>query len=227
MIRIAFKSTARAALGLVAALALYIIVAIVCAMSPLRGRAQAIAADDPALFVCASAIHTDIVVPLKDDAADWRSAFAGVAGDVADTAYLAIGWGDLGFYHDTPTWADLRARTVLIALAGLDPTTLHVFAVKAPTNANNCVQIAIDRAGRQALARFILATAENDAAGNPRLIDSPRAGEAFYAAKGRYGPWRTCNVWASQALAEAGLPVALWAPFSFGVTWPLTTAHRT
>ncbi|KGM30622.1 DUF2459 domain-containing protein, partial [Inquilinus limosus] len=45
--------------------------------------------------------------------------------------------------------------------------------------------------------------------------------EAFYAAHGTYRPWRTCNVWTADALRAAGAPTALWAPFSFGVMWPL------
>ena len=33
--------------------------------------------------------------------------------------------------------------------------------------------------------------------------DAPRAGEAFYAARGRYSPFRTCNGWAAEALGGA------------------------
>jgi uncharacterized protein (TIGR02117 family) len=221
MMRTTLKWAVGTPLCFVGAMALYALTALAAALLPVSGRAQSLTADDPAIFVCATFAHTDIVAPIHDDATDWRGAFFDVASDVPDSAYLAIGWGDLGFYRDTPRWSDLRFSTALTALAGLGPTALRVFAVKAPTNAGGCIKIIVDRAGRQALARFILATAENDGADRPRLIDSPRAGEAFYAAKGRYSPWRTCNVWASEALAKAGAPIALWAPFSFGVTWPL------
>ncbi len=224
MIGTALRWAARVVLCIAAALALYGLAAFACALSPVRGRAQSIAPDDPAVFVCASLAHTDIVVPMRDSAADWPGVFADVAADAPDDAYLAIGWGDLAVYRDTPRWRDLRPGTALSAVAGLGPTTLHVIAVKAPTFASDCVQIAVDHSGRQALERFVLDTAENDGAGRPRLIGSPRAGEAFYAAKGRYSPWRTCNAWASEALAAAGMPVARWAPFSFDVTWPLTEA---
>ncbi len=71
------------------------------------------------------------------------------------------------------------------------------------------------------MARFIIATAVVDMTDRARLIQSPRPGEAYFAAKGSYSPWRTCNVWASEALASAGLPTARWSPFSFGVIWPL------
>lgn len=208
-------------MSLIVLVLLYGLLALVSALLPVKGRSQRVSADDPALFVCASLAHTDIVVPLNDEAGEWRAAFFAVTTNVPEDAYVAIGWGDLGFYQDTPRWSDLRAKTAFRALAGLGPTTLHVLAVNAPTRASGCMKILVDRAGRQALSAFILASAERDVSGRPRLIASPRAGEAFYAAKGRYGPWRTCNVWASEALAAAGMPVARWAPFSFGVMWPL------
>jgi uncharacterized protein (TIGR02117 family) len=222
------KGAMRAALWLAGLLALYGLAALACALVPVSGRPQVIAAGDRDIFVCASMAHTDIVVPIDDDAADWPGTFAEVTSDVPQSADLAIGWGDLGVYHDTPAWRDLRPGTALRALAGLGPTTLHVIAVAPPADADDCVEIAVDHAGRQALARFIVETAETDPAGHPRLIDAPRVGEAFYAAKGRYSPWRTCNAWASEALAKAGMPVARWAPFSFDVTWPLmeNVRHR-
>lgn len=224
--RLPRRSLLRRGLGL-AALALsapfalvllYALAALVAALIPLGGRAQA--DDGPPLFVCASPVHSDIVAPLDPR---WRAAFPDAAENLPDRAYLAIGWGDLGFYRDTPQWRDLTLRTALRALAGLGPTTLHVLAVHAPAQNPACARIAVDRAGREALARFILASAENDESGRPRLIASPRWGESFYAARGRYSPWRTCNVWTRDALAAAGLPAAAWAPFSFGVMWPLNT----
>jgi uncharacterized protein (TIGR02117 family) len=204
---------------------LYGLVALLSAMLPSKGRAQAIAAYDPALFVCASPFHTDVVVPLSDVATNWRRAFAAVAGNVPESAYLAIGWGDLGFYRNTPSWRDLTVGTAFTALAGLGPTTLHVMAVNRPVGVNACVKIFVDRAGRVALSDFILASAEVSASGLPRLIESPRWGEAYYAAKGRYSPWRTCNGWTAQAMAAAGMPRASWAPFSFDVMWPLREGH--
>ena len=219
------KWTALPVLGLVALLLLYALAALACALLPLGGRTQSVGADDPALFVCASLAHTDIYLPLRGDGGDLRSAFFAVAGDAPDDAYIAVGWGDLGFYRETPRWADLRFSTAFRAFAGLGPAALRVRAVNAPAS-ESCVRIAVDPAGRKALARFILASADNDAAGFPRLIEQSGPGEAFYAAKGRYSPWRTCNVWTAEALAEAGLPTAVWAPFSFGVTWPLLAAKR-
>jgi uncharacterized protein (TIGR02117 family) len=173
------------------------------------------------VFVCASAVHADLVVPIHDMATDWRSIFPDVASNSAEGGYLAIGWGDLGFYHDTPTWSDVKLSTVLRALSGLGPTTLHVLATDQPGNHASCQSLYVDRPGREALDAFILASIARDGSGAAKLLDHPTNGEAFYAAQGYYSPWRTCNAWVEQALAAAGLRHAAWAPFSFGVMWPL------
>ena len=211
-----------------ALLALYGLAALAFALLPVSGRVQSIADGDRIILACASIAHTDIVVPIDDDAGDWSRTFAAATFDMPRSADLAIGWGDFRFYRDTPVWADMRLSTALKALAGLGPTTVHVIAIDPPADTSDCIKIAVDRAGRQALARFIDDTVETDSGGYPRVLDAPHAGEVFYAAKGRYSPWRTCNVWASEALAKAGMPVALWAPFSFDVTWPLmqSVKHR-
>ena len=221
MLRRIVKFAAWAFLPPLGLIAIYALAALVCALLPFKGRAQTLAAGEPAMFVCASLAHTDVVVPLGDLAGAWRNAFPAIARDAPDTVDLAIGWGDLGFYLNTPRWRDLTAKTAFRAFAGLGPTTLHVLAVDPPRDVPSCVEIAVDSRGRAALLQFILATAANDESGIPHVLAAPRPGEAFYAAKGRYSPWRTCNQWTSEALAAAGVTTALWAPFSFGVMWPL------
>ena len=38
--------------------------------------------------------------------------------------------------------------------------------------------------------------------------------DAFYEAEGRYNALYTCNNWAAAILADAGVRVPLWSPFS-------------
>jgi uncharacterized protein (TIGR02117 family) len=133
-------------------------------------------------------------------------------------AYLAFGWGDLRFFRETPTRADVRPSVALSALAGLNDTALRVIAVYPPANDPDCLPLNVDRAGRQALIAHILATLADD--GRPHLAAQAHL-EAYFLAKGSYSPLRTCNQWVADALAAAGLPHARFAPFSFSVTWPL------
>lgn len=166
--------TGRVLFGFFGLIVASVVAAVASALAPLPGRIQSIAAEDPPVFVCASLAHTDIVLPIVDAAADWVTVFPDVTSKVPRSAYLAIGWGDLGVYENTPRWRDLRLSVAFEALAGLDPTTIHVVAVRAPSDESGCLMIAVDQTGRRALARFVEATAEDDALGQPRLIDSPR-----------------------------------------------------
>jgi uncharacterized protein (TIGR02117 family) len=204
--------------------ALYVLAAVVLALVPVGGRAQAVAPGDPPAYVCATLAHTDIVLPVRDAGGDWTAVFPDAAPSFpVPGLHVAFGWGDLTFYRETPSWADLRFSTAMAALLGGGPSALHVAYVMDPAGSPSCTRLSLDAPGRAALAGFIRGTAVLDDAGQGMLVAPPGTGtyEAFYAAHGHYRPWRTCNVWTDDALATAGLPTALWAPFSFGVMWPL------
>lgn len=36
-----------------------------------------------------------------------------------------MGWGDKGFYLETPTWAELKASVAFKAVTGLSTTAIH------------------------------------------------------------------------------------------------------
>ncbi|MFT4131232.1 DUF2459 domain-containing protein [Labrys sp. (in: a-proteobacteria)] len=199
----------------------FLLVAIGFALLPAPGRAQQ-ADSEPPLYLCASLAHTDIVMPSRDALVDWAGLFPAVTPpDLPSEAYLAFGWGDLVFFQDTPTWADTRISTALAALAGRHDTALRVVALNPPVANPDCLPLAVDREGRQALITHIRASLQPDTAGKAQQRPGGTGLEAFYLARGRYGPFNTCNQWVAEALAAAGLPHARFAPFSFSVTWPL------
>lgn len=53
---------------------------------------------------------------------DWsqKIPFSQTKGKSTDFNYIAFGWGDKGFYLDTPTWADLKFSTAFKAAFGWD-----------------------------------------------------------------------------------------------------------
>ncbi|MGL4965333.1 MAG: DUF2459 domain-containing protein [Inquilinus sp.] len=223
-LRLLLAAVAALAAGLLGLAVLYVGVAFALALVPLGGRVQAIAAGDPPTYVCATLTHTDIVLPARDGLVDWTAVFPdSVPVAFVPNLHVAFGWGDLTFYRETPSWADLRFRTAMAALFGGGPSALHVAYVLDPAGVPGCTRLALDREGRAALIGFIRGAAALDPAGRGVLAAPPGTGtyEAFYAARDTYRPWRTCNVWTAEALRTAGAPTALWAPFSFGVMWPL------
>lgn len=195
----------------------YFIAALGFALFPAAGRSQQ-ADGEPAVYVCTSLAHADIIVPSQDPLIDWSSLLAATPPGLPVEAYLAFGWGDLRFFLETPRWADVRLPVALGALAGLHDTAIRVVAVNEPADDPDCRSLHVDRAGRQALIDHIRGSLATEA--TPRPV-AQSGFEAYYLARGRYGPLRTCNQWVAEALAAAGLPHARFATFSVSIIWPL------
>ncbi|WP_257086997.1 DUF2459 domain-containing protein [Sphingobacterium sp. E70] len=79
------------------------------------------------VFVKSNGVHTDIVLPVIVQEMDWSNIFpyANTVGKKAGYQYMGIGWGDKGFYLDTPEWKDLKASTAFVAAFGLGQSAIH------------------------------------------------------------------------------------------------------
>src|SRR6186713_926771 len=79
------------------------------------------------IFIKSNGVHTDIIVPVKTAQMDWSKEirFINTIANDSTMPFLGIGWGDKGFYLETPTWADLKFSTALKAAFGLSTTAIH------------------------------------------------------------------------------------------------------
>ena len=59
------------------------------------------------IYILTNGVHTDLVLPIKTPEIDWSREipFENTRSKRTDFNYLSFGWGDKGFYLDTPTWA--------------------------------------------------------------------------------------------------------------------------
>jgi uncharacterized protein (TIGR02117 family) len=216
---IIFKPLAYATTAIFVAVIVYVVAAIANAVLPIAGRDQAAILESVPFYVCADAVHADFVMPLHDVNAGWENIFSEVAtSDKRASAYISIGWGDLVFFTDIPSWGDVRPQHVASLFTGQNPVALRVLAVREPIQSDGCIVLQIDEVGKQALIGYIKQSVVSSGHGLRKFV-SPY--EAYYATTGRYGPLHTCNQWIADGLGAAGLSHAWFAPFSFGVTWPL------
>lgn len=177
------------------------------------------------IAVISNGVHTDIAVPVKNKISDW-SAFLPVSDTKqADTSYryLSFGWGDKGFYIETPGWDDLKASTAVKAMFWMSSSAMHVtWRKNLPAKSAKCVWIQISREKYAALCQYIRTSFDlkNE---KPLYIVAPTYGkyDAFYEAKGTYNLFETCNVWTGNGLKEAGVRVAVWTPFEKSVLMQL------
>jgi uncharacterized protein (TIGR02117 family) len=173
------------------------------------------------IAIISNGVHTDIVVPVKNECRDWTKTFSYSAVKKADSTYryLSFGWGDKGFFINTPTWADLKASTAINAMFWMSTSAMHVTWKKNIVPGARCRIVTISKANYNLLCEYILQTFSLKADQFPEHIKAPGYGynDAFYEAKGTYNLFQTCNVWTGKGLRKAGVRVALWTPFEKSV----------
>jgi len=149
---------------------------------------------------------------------DWKTAldFSKFKTNPSQIKYLSFGWGDKGFYFDTPTWAELSAKTALTAAFTPSPTAMHVTVLQQkPTTGKMIRKTKVTKAQLLKMEEYILASIQTKN-GKALHIDCCRYDgydDNFYEANGSYYVFKTCNVWANQALKKGEVKTATWAPF--------------
>ncbi|MEO5683863.1 MAG: TIGR02117 family protein [Chitinophagaceae bacterium] len=180
-------------------------------------------AADVAIYIKTNGVHTDIVVPLKNDQVDWSNEIRFSNAHLPDTTniqYLAMGWGDKGFYLETPTWADLKFSTALKAAFGFNTTAIHTTFYETPLESASCKKIMIGSGQYARLVNYITDSFKKDSAGHViKIITNANYSnaDAFYEAKGRYSMFLTCNTWSNNALKNCGQKACWWTAFDTGI----------
>jgi uncharacterized protein (TIGR02117 family) len=178
--------------------------------------------DELSIYILTNGVHTDIVVPTRNELMDWSNFiyFDNTMAADSTCTYLALGWGDKGFYLQTPTWSDLKASVAFKAAFALSSTVIHATYYSKMTESKTCKKILINRNQYKRLINYITGTFQKDAMGKFLFI-STRANygkyDAFYEANGSYSLFKTCNTWANNALKACGQKCCLWTAFDEGI----------
>ena len=171
------------------------------------------------IYILSNGVHTDIVVPIKNEIKDWRNQiqFSQTKSKDSLMNFIAFGWGDKGFYLDTPEWSDLKASTALKATFGVSSSAMHTTFFNQLKEGDDCKRILISKENYQKLVTFISDSFNNPT--NPEWIEGHSYGkkDAFYEAKGSYSFFYTCNTWANNALKAANQKASLWTVYDKGI----------
>ena len=173
------------------------------------------------IYILTNGVHTDIVLPIKNEYHDWTSQLKFEHTKSKDTTYqyAALGWGDKGFYLETPTWADLKASTAIKAASGLSSTAMHVTFYKDLKESNSCKKLQISSDNYKKLILFINESFQTKSGEFLKIETDAVYGkhDVFYEANGSYSLFYTCNSWANQALKAANQKAALWTISDSGI----------
>jgi len=165
------------------------------------------------VYISSNGMHIDLVMPTAKLPTDFISHLS----PKSSTQYYAIGWGDKGFYLDTPTWAELKASTAMTAMLMKSPTAMHV--TQFQDLQDHWVPIKVCPEQITILNKHITSTFEADKSGNPMEIVGAgyTPNDRFYEAHGNYTGIKTCNIWVNQGLKKASIKTSRWSPFVFGI----------
>lgn len=199
---------------------LYIIVALVLPIFSVNSNDEN-PKEDVAIYIKSNGVHTDIVVPIKTQYKDWseKLKFDHIPSKDSTMQFIGIGWGDKGFYLNTPEWSDLKFSTAFNAAFYLGTSAMHATFYKQIKENENCVKINISKEEYANLIQYIEDSFQLDTEGNPILIHATTYGQndSFYEANRKYSLFYTCNTWANNALKSADQKAAVWTPTDTGI----------
>lgn len=215
-----FKILGKILLGLVVFVVLYLLSALILSNITVNS-------DDPdpkeevTVYIKTNGVHTDIVVPIQNEFKDWseKVQFSHIKSQDSTMQYIGFGWGDKGFYLNTPEWADLKFTTAFNAAFYLGTSAMHATFYKHIHESESCVKINISKAEYEKLITYIESSFQYDKNGNPLLINATTYGQndSFYEANRKYHLFYTCNTWANNALKVSDQKAALWTPSDKGI----------
>nr|WP_294944391.1 TIGR02117 family protein [uncultured Mucilaginibacter sp.] len=209
------KITLRIVLGFIAFVALYLLAA--WGLSKITVSAEPGTSRDVTVYILTNGVHTDIVVPVKNEQMDWSKElkFENTVGNDTVASYVGMGWGDKGFYLNTPTWAELKFSVAFKAAFALSTSAIHATYHKELKESSSCKKISISKAQYARLITFITQSFKTDRARhfiNIKTKANYGTDDAFYEAHRKYNLFYTCNTWANNALKSCGQKACLWTP---------------
>jgi len=209
-----------AILSLILFVGLYLLAAF--SLSRMSVAKEAGESDDIRMYILTNGVHTDLVVPICTQYIDWskKLPFENTTGKDSSAQLIAFGWGDKGFYLETPTWNDLKFSTAFKAAFALSESAIHATYYHELPETKNCIKLDISNEQYQRLIAFITSRFDTDSSGNFIYIKTNANysdSDAFYEAKGKYNLFYTCNTWANNGLKSCGQKACVWTPFDKGI----------
>ena len=171
------------------------------------------------VLILSNGVHTDLVLPVRNDLVNWKYYFpiSNTKTKQDHNGWIAFGWGDKGFYLNTPTWGDLTFSTAVKAVTGLSSTALHVtYRDSIKIDSSNCISLKLTKNEFKSLRNFIFESFQKT--NNKKAIYIPTDAvygdnDAFYEANGTYHLFNTCNTWTNDGLKKCNQKSCVWTPF--------------
>ena len=165
------------------------------------------------IYATSNGVHTDLIIPIE-------SIHKSIIKNLQlkpNTKYVAFGWGDKGFYLDTPTWGDLTFSTAFNAVFLKSDTAMHI--TEYPEISKQWIKVNVCTPQIEILNTSFSSTFQIGVNNTFLRIKGHSYGnnDAFYEANGKYSCLKTCNTWTNQVLKKAEIKTSIWTPFDSGI----------
>ena len=162
------------------------------------------------ICIADNGFHTDILLAADNNLLNYK--------------YLGYGWGDRFFFMKNPEQTGLEEKFIggFKALFSPTPTAMRVGKYSRLPRRVKCVRVS--QKDYLELRKYIDSSFKLSARSEIILLEKhPRYRTNFYAGKGTYSIFRTCNSWTAEALRKADLNTPVWGAFSFSIMLHLKT----
>lgn len=200
---------------------IYLLLSLILSSIPLNNTVES--KKEIVIYIKTNGVHTDIVVPIKNELIDWSSYIKWqhtLSKKCNEAQFISMGWGDRGFYLETPEWKDLKFKTALVASSGIGKTAMHTTFYHNMIENEDCRKIFLSKQQYLLLISYLKDSFKVDNKNNFIPIKTTAfygKNDCFYEAKGSYSIFKTCNTWANNALKVSDQKCCLWTPFDFPI----------
>ena len=220
MIKRVLKIILFAILAIITFILIYVLITLVFSIIPVNKKVDNQSNID--IYIHTNGVHTDIVLPIRIDTIDWskKVKYSDTKGNDTIMKYISFGWGDKGFYLETPTWADLKFSISFKSAFGLGKSAMNVTYYKEIYKSSDTRRINISKRQLYLINKYIEDSfVKNEKGGFINIKTDMVYGkdDAFYEAIGRYWLFKTCNTWTNTGLKTCEQKACLWTPLDKGI----------
>lgn len=214
-IKTILKYFGRFLLGIFSILILYFLLAFILSVIP-KKNIETTCTEMETIYLISNGVHLDIVLEVNQlDGDFWKQLNA-----QSTTKYIAFGWGDKGFYLNTPTWNELKASTVVNALLLKSESAMHV--TNYHYKSKKFVALPLCASQLETLKQHIETSFLKNTDG--KIVEVGQgygSNDNFYEAIGSYNAIKTCNEWVNIGLKKSAVKTSIWSPFDKGILYHL------
>jgi len=184
------------------------------------------AEDGVTIYVSSNGVHTDLVLPVQSEFINWQDLFEPehFRNGWTYAPYIAFGWGDKGFYLNTPEWSDLKLNTAVKALFIPSESVMHVTLWPRPEEDDLIKKVVLSYSDYKIMVENIIHSFSMDEDGYFLKVNHPGYGDydLFFESPLKFHLFKTCNVWTISVLKTTGIRTSIWTPFDKPILYHLS-----